>query len=79
MAKAINILGIQAVLAILFCGVPRTGRGGRMNIGKPPPRTPGIRYQPTTKSNPSLYAGEGRTSFWGDAEISSRGTAKDRG
>jgi hypothetical protein len=80
LAKAIAILGIQAVLAVLFRGAraPRTGSGGRINLGRPPPRTPGIRYRPTIKHDPALPAGNGATSFWGDIVISSRGSANDR-
>ncbi|HHW77479.1 MAG TPA: hypothetical protein GX399_10730 [Xanthomonadaceae bacterium] len=78
LAKAISILGIQAVLAVLFRGSPRTGHGGRINIGPAPPRTPGIRYRPTITRDPNLAAGHGFTSFWGDITVSTRGTANDR-
>jgi hypothetical protein len=80
LAKAISILGIQAVLAVLFRGarVPRTGRGGRPQLGTPPPKTPGLRYRPGIRQDPKLPAGEGATSFWGDIVVSSRGTANDR-
>ena len=39
LAKAITILGIQAVMAVLFKGAknPRTGKGGRMSPGPRPP------------------------------------------
>ncbi|WP_145986428.1 hypothetical protein [Methylocaldum marinum] len=68
-AKAITILGIQAVLAILFRGAkyPRTGRGAPIALGTPP-KTPGIRYKLTVKQDSTYIAGEGFTSFW---EISS--------
>ena len=78
LAKAISILGIQAVLAVFLRGVPRTGRGGRMNIGTPPPRTQGIRYKPTTKEVHTYAAGEGGTSPWGDIKISVHGSNTDR-
>ncbi len=78
-AKAISILGIQAVLAILFRGAkaPRTGSGGRIQLGTPP-KTPGIRYKPTVKQNPKLAAGEGSTSFWGNITVSTKGSASER-
>lgn len=58
LAKAISILGIQTVLAILFRGAksPRTGNGGRVPreiLGDAPPKTPGIRYKPTVKESPA--------------------------
>jgi len=81
LAKAISILGIQAVLAILFRGTkaPRTGRGGgRIPIGPPPPRTSGIRYKPTVQKSPKLRAGEGQTTLWGDIAVSTKGSASER-
>lgn len=79
LAKAIGILGIQAVLALLFRGAkaPRTGRGGRVNVGAPPPAT-GLRYKPTITRDPSIPAGEGATSWWGNIRVSTRGTATDQ-
>jgi hypothetical protein len=83
LAKAIGILGIQVVLAILFRGAksPRTGKGGRIPqklLGAPPPKTPGIRYKPTVRESLSLPAGEGRTSLWGDIAVSTHSSADDR-
>jgi hypothetical protein len=78
-AKAISILGVQAVLAILFRKTPTTGRGGNYNLGAPP-RTPGWRYKPTTKGDKSnsLRAGEGSTNPWGDITFSLKGSANDQ-
>ena len=80
LAKAIAILGVQAVLAVLFRGAkaPRTGRGGRLNIEAPPPRAAGPRYKPTIREDASLPAGHGNTSFWGDIRVSSQGSAAER-
>jgi len=83
LAKAISILGIQIVLAILFRGAksPRTGNGGRIPrelLGDAPPRTPGIRYKPTVKESPVLPAGEGETSFWGNIIVTTHGSASER-
>jgi hypothetical protein len=75
LARAIAILGIQAVLAVLFKGRPR---GGRVAAGPEPPPTPGVRYRPKTVFNPNEPAGTGWTTFWGDVEISSAGSANDR-
>jgi hypothetical protein len=80
LAKAITILGVQTVLAVLFRGAraPRTGSGGRLNLGPPPARTPGLRYRPTIRRDPTLPAGEGSTSFWGNITVSTRGSATDQ-
>jgi hypothetical protein len=77
-ANAISILGVQAVLAVLFRGAPRTYRGGRINIGPAPAAPPGVPYRPTLRSTRSLPAGAGATSIWGDIVISRLGTATDR-
>jgi hypothetical protein len=80
LAKAIAILGIQAVLAVLFKGAknPRTGRGGRPNPGPPPPKGPGIRYRPKTIQDPAAPPGTGFADWWGDITISTQGTQTDR-
>jgi hypothetical protein len=82
-AAAVGILGIQAVLAVLFRGAPKTYRGG-----VPPRMGPvtgrGMAYRPTirwSKYEPRfgrLPAGEGWTNSWGDIVISSRGSARTR-
>jgi hypothetical protein len=80
LAKAISILGIQAVLAVLFRGAkaPRTGSGGRFIPRPPPPRTPGLRYRPAVRHDPTLPPGRGSTSLYGDIVVSSRGSAQDQ-
>lgn len=75
LARAIGILGIQAVLAVLFRG---RARGKRLDIGLSPPRAPGARYRPTITQNPAAPAGTGSTSFWGDIKVSTQGSATDR-
>jgi len=75
LAKAIAILGIQAVLAILFRSRPMARRA---NPGAPPPQTPGLRYRPTTTGTPNIGAGGGFTTWWGDIEFSTLGSATDR-
>jgi hypothetical protein len=75
LAKAIAILGITAVLAVLFRGRPATRRA---NPGPPPPPTPGLRYRPATTSVTQLPAGSGVTSWWGDIKISALGSATDK-
>jgi len=79
-AKAVGILGIQAVLAVVFRGAkaPRTSKGGRLNPGAAPPRTPGASYKPKVTTEPNLPAGQGSTSFWGDIKVSTAGSAADR-
>ena len=80
LAKAIAILGIQAVLAVLFKGAkrPRTGQGGRLNPGPPPPRGPGLRYKPKVIQDPAVPAGSGFADWWGDITISTQGSQTDR-
>jgi hypothetical protein len=77
-ANAVSILGIQAVLAVLFRGAPRTYRGGPITIGPAPAGPPGLVYRPTLRSTRSLPAATGYTSMWGDIIISRLGTAADR-
>lgn len=81
-AQAVAILGVQAVLAVLLRGAPKTFRGG---VGKAGPRAVlRAAYRPTlrwTKFEPGvgrLAAGEGWTTSWGDIVVSSRGSAKTR-
>lgn len=76
LAKAIAILGIQAVLAILFKGRPRGGRIFHEEV--PPPIKSGVRYKPSTIKVADLKAHTGRSAFWGDSEISSLGTAEEQ-
>ena len=80
LAKAIGILGIQAVLAVVFRGAkaPRTDRGASIEIGTEPVRTTGLRYKPTINEDPSLPAGQGVTSPFGDIDVSTQGSATDR-
>lgn len=78
LSQCITILGITTVLALLFRGRPATGRGGKIDIGSPPPRVPGVRYKPIITKSASLRAGEGSTSVWGDIEVSTRGAASEQ-
>ena len=75
LASAIGILGIQAVLAVLFRG---RATGGRVRVGPPPPRTPGSRYRPSITQDAGAATGSGSTSFWGNIRVSTQGTATDR-
>lgn len=77
-ANAVAILGIQAVLAVLFRGARRTYRGGRVHVGRPPPRMPGRSYAPSFHWTRGRPAGTGGTSMWGDIVVSRLGTAVDR-
>lgn len=82
LAQAIVILGVQAVLAVLFrrARPPLTGRGGRPPVGQPPWAPPGWRYQPRTRAvnDPDLSPGEGRTTAWGDIRYSMFGAVQDQ-
>jgi hypothetical protein len=77
LAKAVAILGIQAVLAVLFRGRPNVRAGGRTQIAGAP-RAAGLRYRPTVRADPKLAAGNGSTSMWGNIKVSTQGSATDR-
>lgn len=77
-AKATAILGVQAVLAVLFRGIPKTWRGGRMNPGAPPSFAKGRVSRPPLRSSRTMPAGDGATRVWGDITISRLGSKTDR-
>jgi len=79
LAKAISILGVQAVLALLLKGSPRTFQGGRFRLSAMPARTRGLAFNPRQiRRLPREPAGGGYTTEWGEIFISSRGTPADR-
>lgn len=79
LARAISILGIQAVLALLLKGGPRTFHGGRFKLSAAPARTRGLAFNPRQiRRLPHEPAGGGYTTEWGEIFISSRGTPADR-
>lgn len=55
LAKATAILGITAVLAVLFRGRPAAGRGGKVNVGPPAAANPWPSLQ--TYDNALLHLG----------------------
>ena len=67
LSKAIAILGIASVLALLTRGAAKTGR--RPLTDPEPPRGPGLRYKPTIVRDRNLERNTGETSFWGDITI----------
>ena len=84
LAQAIGILGLQAVLAVLFRNRPRAARaqiegepraGATLQIEPPPPETPGLRYRPRTTYDFMLPPGEGVTSCGGDMSLATSGDA----
>jgi hypothetical protein len=77
-ARAVAILGIQAILAVLLKGAPKTFRGGRINIGQVPAFVEGPVSRPPLVSTRAMRAGEGATNAWGKIVISRLGTATDR-
>lgn len=64
LAKAVTIIGVDAVLALLTRGGVKLQRG---------------RYRPQVKGDPTLPAGEGWTTKFGDITYSTAGSATDRG
>lgn len=74
-ANAVAILGVQAVLAVLFRGTPKSFKGPRPGVGRPPP---GRRVPRQIRRDPTLPPGHGETSWWGQIKISPHGTAADR-
>ncbi|MCG5054494.1 MAG: hypothetical protein KA712_16135 [Myxococcales bacterium] len=79
LARAVSILGVQAVLAVLFRGAraPKVNRGS-LRGASTGPRSQGIRYKPTITKDPSLPAGNGWTTKWGDIVVSTRGTGTEK-
>ena len=79
LSMAIAILGLQVVLAILFRGAkaPKTSKGGKLSVGGGP-KTGGLRYKPTLTRDPTVPAGNGWTTSWGDIVVSSRGSATEQ-
>ncbi len=75
LSRAIAILGVQTVLAVLF---RRRPGGGRVAAGEPPPAGAGLRYEPTTSFDAAVPAGQGWTTFWGDVTVSTSGSAQDQ-
>ncbi len=80
LAKAVGILGVTAVIAVLTKGAAKSyPRGGRpFPAGAEPPRTPGLRYSPTTVRDPSVPPEGGATSFWGNVKLSTGGQASEQ-
>lgn len=75
-AKAIAILGITAVLAMLFRGRPRT-RGRPVDPATAPTNV-GRTYRPTTTREPLPRGVLGTTDKWGNIRISTLGTAQQQ-
>ena len=74
LAKAIAILGIQVILALLFHGRPKT----KSATPEPaPPETPGRRQSPSTNIDPALTVGRAYCSWWGDIYINSIGAGEE--
>lgn len=78
-AQAVSILGVQAVLAVLFRNRPRIYKGKPVNVGPRPQQAgSGLVAKPGLTSTRAWPAGEGGTSSWGDIVISRLGTTTDR-
>ena len=77
-AKAVSILGIQAVLAVLLKGRSQTSRGDPLSVGAEPPRGLGLRSRPSVTGDPMTPAGAGETDAWGNITYSLQGSAQDQ-
>ena len=76
LAKAIGILGVQAVLAILFRGRPVTKR---TTAGPAPPRTPGLRFRPGPPvEDLKLTEGNAYCSWWGEINLNAFSVGTER-
>lgn len=74
LAKAVTLIGVQAVMAILLKRRPATFKGDAFPIKQfaGGPRTPGkLRYRPTIKRGPTVDGEAGYTGQWGDIHITS--------
>jgi hypothetical protein len=80
-ARAVSIIGINAVLAVLVhrgaravrARPSKTAKPGLIDIGPPPPKG-----KVTIVSDPTLPPGEGATSAYGNIRVSSRGSPTDQ-
>lgn len=77
-AEAVAVLGIQAVLGLLFKGAPKSFKGNPIKLGTPPPIRKGWWYRPKVRRSGSMKPGEGSTTVWGDIVVSVKGTVNDR-
>lgn len=82
-AKAVSILGIQAVLAVLFRGAPKSYRGKPVKASGPKTKfgatyRPKLQWRKYVPGEGKLPAGNGWTTTTGDIVVSSRGSAKTR-
>lgn len=76
MAKAIGILGIQAVLAVLFRGRPVTKRAP---AGPAPPMTPGLRFKPgAVLTDATLAKNTAYCSWWGEINVNAISVGTER-
>jgi hypothetical protein len=81
-ARAVALIGVQAVAAVLLKRAPKAFRKTLDNEPpvtlkalKPAPRTPGkLFYRPTVTATAGKPAGEGATTVYGDIIYSSRGS-----
>ena len=85
-ARAVSMLGVQAIMAILFKAKPRSFHQ-RYNNMRPltnadvanAPRSAGkLLYKPTATPKGHKAAGTGGTKIWGDYWYSTQGTATDQ-
>lgn len=81
-SKAVTILGVETVSAILFKAKPKGTLKTNylpkpVNVKNPPP-TQGLFYKPKTVGDPHRKAATGSTNQWGDIKYSTAGTAADQ-
>jgi hypothetical protein len=72
-AEAVAILGIQAVMAVLFRNRPASYKGGPANVGPQPVQPGGLVARPGLTSTRAMPAGAGVTDPWGKSSFLASG------
>lgn len=75
LAKAIDLLGITTVLALIFKQRPKVAR---IEVPNEPPKTGWFRQKTTITETAKLPPGDGVTSWWGDIKIGMGGTVNEK-
>lgn len=77
-AKAVAIGGITLILSLVTKGATSSLRNRVPRLSGPPPPGKGLFYRPSTIADPTLPAGAGETSPYGNIRYSSQGTQAEQ-